>query len=75
VRSPTDRWGATRRGWCQDSHTVTYAFLTNSTNERPDRRGVMAIFAEVISDRLPAPGLEPSILPLEGQSEFVAEAA
>lgn len=35
----------------------------------------MAIFGEVTSDRLPAPGLEPSILPLEGQSEFVAEAA
>jgi len=30
-------------------------------------------FVEVISDRLPVPGLEPSILPLEGQSEFVAE--
>ena len=35
----------------------------------------MAIFAEVTSDRLPAPGLEPSILPLEGQSKFVTEAA
>jgi len=35
----------------------------------------MAIFAGVTSDRLPAPGLEPSILPLEGQSKFVAEVA
>lgn len=54
---------------------VTHMSLTNSTNEYSDRRGVMAIFTEVISDRLPAPGLEPSILPLEGQSKFVAEAA
>ena len=30
-------------------------------------------FTEVTSDRPPAPGLEPSILPLEGQSKFVAE--
>ena len=35
----------------------------------------MAIFAEAIGGRLPAPGLEPSILPLEGQSKFVAGAA
>ena len=31
--------------------------------------------AGVTGNRLPAPGLEPSILPPEGQSEFVAEAA
>jgi len=49
--------------------------LPDEQREHSDRRGVMAIFAGVTSDRLPAPGLEPSILPQEGQSKFVAEVA